>query len=148
MRNDNDKKTSLILSACGVVPAVWLALLTAPYVGGGIVEIIRGLTDAMGSPFAITVCEDSVKTVLIFLAAYGMAIGIYFSTRRNYRRREEHGSAKWGSAKAIDKKYRQSPPSENKLMTQNVRIGLNAKKHRRNLNTPVSYTHLTLPTIA
>ena len=95
MRNDNDKKTSLILSACGVVPVVWLALLTAPYVGGGIVEIIRGLTDAMGSPFAITVCEDSVKTVLIFLAAYGMAIGIYFSTRRNYRRREEHGSAKW-----------------------------------------------------
>ena len=34
---------------------MWLALLTAPYVGGGIVEIIRGLTDAMGSPFAITV---------------------------------------------------------------------------------------------
>ena len=68
---------------------MWLALLTAPYVGGGIVEIIRGLTDAMGSPFAVTVCEDSVKTVLVFLAAYGMAIGIYFSTRRNYRRREE-----------------------------------------------------------
>ena len=68
MRNDNDKKTSLILSACGIVPVVWLALLTAPYVGGGIVEIIRGLTDAMGSPFAVTVCEDSVKTVLVFLA--------------------------------------------------------------------------------
>ena len=134
MRNDNDKKTSLILSACGVVPVVWLALLTAPYVGGGIVEIIRGLTDAMGSPFAITVCEDSVKTVLIFLAAYGMAIGIYFSTRRNYRRREEHGSAKWGNADALNKKYRDKDPSENKLLTQNVRIGLDGKKHRRNLN--------------
>ena len=68
MRNDNDKKTSLILSACGIVPVVWLALLTAPYVGGGIVEIIRGLTDAMGSPFAVTVCEDSVKTVLVFFS--------------------------------------------------------------------------------
>ena len=134
MRNDNDKKTSLILSACGVVPVVWLALLTAPYVGGGIVEIIRGLTDAMSSPFAITVCEDSVKTVLIFLAAYGMAIGIYFSTRRNYRRREEHGSAKWGNADALNKKYRDKDPSKNKLLTQNVRIGLDGKKHRRNLN--------------
>lgn len=68
---------------------------------------------------------------------YGMGIGIYFSTRRNYRRREEHGSAKWGNAKAVDKKYRQNPPSENKLMTQAVRIGLNGKKHRRNLNTLV-----------
>ena len=130
----NDKKTSLILSACGVIPVVWLALLTAPYVGGGIVEIIRGLTDAMGSPFAVTVCEDSVKTVLVFLAAYGMAIGIYFSTRRNYRRREEHGSAKWGNADALNKKYRDKDPSENKLLTQNVRIGLDGKKHRRNLN--------------
>ena len=136
MRND-DKKTGLILSVCGIVPVIWLALMTAPYVGGGLVEIIRGLPVAMGNPFQITVCEDSVKTVLIFLLAYAMGIGIYFSTRRNYRRREEHGSAKWGSAKAIDKKYRQSPPSENKLMTQNVRIGLNAKKHRRNLNTLV-----------
>ena len=134
MRNGNDRKTSLILSACGVVPVVWLALLTAPYVGGGIVEIIRGLTDAMGSPFAVTVCEDSVKTVLVFLAAYGMAIGIYFSTRKNYRRREEHGSAKWGNAGALNKKYRDKDPSANKLLTQNVRIGLDGKKHRRNLN--------------
>ncbi len=44
---------------------------------------------------------------------------------------------KWGNVRAIDKKYRQKPLSENKLMTQNVCIGLNAKKHRRNLNTLV-----------
>ena len=136
MRND-DQKTSLILSACGILPVVWLALLTAPYVSGGLVEIIRGLPVAMGNPFEIMVCEDSIKTVLIFLLAYVMGIGVYFSTRRNYRRREEHGSAKWGNAKAVDKKYRQNPPSENKLMTQAVRIGLNGKKHRRNLNTLV-----------
>ena len=84
------------------------------------------------NPFHIEFCEDSLKTVLILLLAYGMGIGIYFSTQRNYRRREEHGSAKWGNAKTVDKKYRQNPHTENKLMTQNVRIGLNAKKHRRN----------------
>jgi type IV secretion system protein VirD4 len=77
------------------------------------------------------------KTVLVLLLCYAMGIGIYFSTQKNYRRREEHGSAKWGNARAVNKKYRQSPASENKLMTQNVCIGLNAKKHRRNLNTLV-----------
>lgn len=82
---------------------------------------------AMGNPFQITVCEDSVKTVL-------MGIGIYFSTHRNYRRREEHGSAKWGDAGTLNKKYRDKDPSANKLLTQNVRIGLDGKKHRRNLN--------------
>ena len=71
MRND-DQKTSLILSVCGILPVVWLALLTAPYVSGGLVEIIRGLPVAMGNPFEIMVCEDSVKTVLIFLLAYAM----------------------------------------------------------------------------
>ena len=93
--------------------------------------------NVMSDPFHIVLCEDSVKTVLVLLLCYGMGIGIYFSTRRNYRRREEHGSAKWGNAKAVDKKYRQNPPTENKLMTQAVRIGLNGKKHRRNLNTLV-----------
>lgn len=133
MRND-DKKTGLILSVCGIVPVIWLALMTAPYVGGGLVEIIRGLPVAMGNPFQITVCEDSVKTVLIFLLAYAMGIGIYFSTRRNYRRCEERGSAKWGDAGTLNKKYRDKDPSTNKLITQNVRIGLDGKKHRRNLN--------------
>ena len=134
---DNERQTAVILSVIGVVPVVWLALLLAPSVKGGLVEIIQALPLALSNPLHIEICEDSVKTVLIFLLSYGMGIGIYFSTRRNYRRREEHGSAKWGNARAIDKKYRQSPPSENKLMTQNVRIGLNAKKHRRNLNTLV-----------
>ena len=134
---DSDRKSAIILSLIGIVPVVWLALLIAPFVKGGLTEIVTGLMKSFEHPFQIQLCEDSVKTVLFLLAAYAVGIGIYFSTRRNYRRREEHGSAKWGNAKAVDKKYRQSPPSDNKLMTQNVRIGINAQKHRRNLNTLV-----------
>lgn len=134
---DNDRQTAVILSVIGIVPVVWLALLLAPSVKGGLVEMIQALPSALNNPLHIKICEDSIKTVLIFLLSYGIGVGIYFSTRRNYRRREEHGSAKWGNARAIDKKYRQSPPSYNKLMTQNVRIGLNGQKHRRNLNTLV-----------
>lgn len=137
MKRDNDRQSATILSVVGIVPVVWLALLIAPAVKGGLPEIFSSLATVFHTPFSITLCEDSLKTVLILLLCYGMGIGIYFSTQKNYRRREEHGSAKWGSARTVDKKYRQNPPSENKLMTQNVRIGLNAKKHRRNLNTLV-----------
>ena len=136
MRNDN-QKAGVILAACGILPVVWIALLTAPFVGGGLVEVIRNFPIAMQNPFSITVCEDSVKTVLIFLLAYAMGIGIYFSTRRNYRRREEHGSAKWGDAKTLNKKYADKNFSSNKLLTQTVRIGLDGRKHRRNLNVLV-----------
>ena len=127
MKRDNEKQSAIILSVIGIIPVIWLALLIAPSIKGGLPEILPKVLTAFNDPFHIKVCEDSLKTVLVLLLLYGMGIGIYLSTRRNYRRREEHGSAKWGSAKAIDKKYRQSPPSENKLMTQNVRIGLNAK---------------------
>ncbi len=137
MNRDNDRQTSIILAVLGILPIVWLGLLIAPSVKGGLPEILPSLMSVMSDPFHIVLCEDSVKTVLVLLLCYGMGIGIYFSTRRNYRRREEHGSAKWGNAKAVDKKYRQNPLSENKLMTQAVRIGLNGKKHRRNLNTLV-----------
>ncbi|MEE0898935.1 MAG: type IV secretory system conjugative DNA transfer family protein [Acutalibacteraceae bacterium] len=136
MKQD-DKQSAIILSVIGIIPVVWLALLIAPSVGGGLPEILPKLMTVFNNPFHIEFCEDSLKTVLVLLLAYGMAIGIYFSTRRNYRRREEHGSAKWGDAKAVNKKYYQAPKSENKLMTQNVSIGINAKKHRRNLNTLV-----------
>ena len=137
MNRDSSRQSAIILAVIGILPVVWLGLLIAPSVKGGLPEILPSLLAVFNDPFHIELCGDSLKTVLVLLLLYGMGIGIYLSTRRNYRRREEHGSAKWGSAKAIDKKYRQSPPSENKLMTQNVRIGLNAKKHRRNLNTLV-----------
>ena len=116
---------------------VWLGLLMAPAVSGGLPEIITAFPAAMNNPFHIVLCEDSLKTVLLFLCAYGMGVGIYFSTRRNYRRGEEHGSAKWGDARAVCRKYRDKRPEENKLLTQNVRIGLDGRRHRRNLNTVV-----------
>ena len=137
MMRGNDKKTVLILSVIGIVPVVWLALCVAPYAKDGLVEMLSSLSKVFENPLNIRLCEDSLKTVLIFLAAYIVGIGIYLSTRKNYRRGEEHGSAKWGEAKKVNRKYRQRNEFKNKLMTQNVRIGLNARRHRRNLNTLV-----------
>lgn len=134
MREDKFSKSRLILYACGIIPAVWLALLLAPYVGGGLLGLVRYGGAALNDPFHIVLCEDSLKTVLIFILCYGFGIGIYLSTDRNYRRREEHGSAKWGSPAALNKKYASREITENKILTQNVAIGLDGRKHRRNLN--------------
>ena len=127
-------KQTLIPAALGIIPVVWLALLVAPALGGGLPDILSNLTVVMNDPFHIEWCEDSLKTVLIFIAAYGMGIGIYFSTRRNYRKGVEHGSAKWGDAAAVNRKYRNKAFADNKILTQNVCIGLDGRKHRRNLN--------------
>ena len=134
MRQDKFSKAHLTLYACGVIPVVWLALLLAPYVGGGLLGLVRYGRAVLNDPLHIVLCGDSLKTVLVFLLCYGLGIGIYLSTDRNYRRREEHGSAKWGTAQAVRKKYADRKVTENKILTQNVAIGLDGRKHRRNLN--------------
>ena len=135
MRNDNID--ILIILGIFTIPVVWLALLIAPYINNGLIEALPYLTKAINEPFHITLCKNTLKTIFIFLLMYGIGIGIYFSTLRNYRRQEEYGSAKWGSASKVNKKYADKTYSENKILSQNVRIGLDGKKHRRNLNTLV-----------
>ena len=134
MRSDKNVTSSLIFLAFGIIPVVWFALLVAPYIQGGLVDIIANLSIAINNPFQITICEDSLKTVLFFMCIYVVGMGVYFSTRKNYRKQEEHGSAKWGNTSVINKKYKDTKPLDNKLLTQNVRIGMDGKKHRRNLN--------------
>ena len=133
----NGRQSPLILCLFGILPVVWLGLLIAPAAHGGLPEILARFPAAINDPFHIELCGDSVKTVLVLLCVYGLSIGVFLSSRRNYRRGEEHGSAKWGNARAVNKKYRAMKPEENKLFTQNVRVGLDGRKHRRNLNTVV-----------
>ena len=137
MRQDKLSRSSILLYCAGLIPVVWLALLIAPAFGGGLPELIENLAEIFKSPFHIVWCEDSLKTVLILVFAYAMGIGIYLATARNYRRREEHGSARWGSARAVNKKYSSKDSAGNKMLTQNTAIGLNGRKHRRNLNVLV-----------
>ena len=134
MKRENN---SLVLCLFGILPVVWLGLLIAPAAHGGLPEILARFPAAMNDPLHIELCGDSVKTVLVLLCVYGLSIGVFLSSRRNYRRGEEHGSAKWGNARAVNKKYRAIKPEDNKIFTQNVRVGLDGRKHRRNLNTVV-----------
>ena len=91
----------------------------------------------MSDPFHIQPSEYSLRTVFLFAAAYVMGIGIWISTKRNYRRGEEMGSAEWGDARRLCRKYRDRDDAQNKILTQNVKIGLDGRKHRRNLNVLV-----------
>ena len=134
---NQDKRIYIILSIIGVVPVIWLAILIAPLLDGGLIKIINELPLKLNDPFNIEFCENSIRTILFFLLIYVVSIGAYFSTRKIYKKGKEHGSAKWGNPRTINKKYKQLPDSENRILTQNVMIGLNAKKHRRNLNTLV-----------
>ena len=137
MRQDKLSRTNIILYLCGIIPVVWLALLIAPYLSEGLPGLIANFGSVMNNPFNIQLCEDSTRAVLILLLAYGVGLGIYISNDRNYRRREEHGSARWGIAHVVNRKYADKNWAHNKILTQNVSIGMDGRKHRRNLNVLV-----------
>lgn len=137
MVRNGEKKSSILFAVCGIIPVVWFALLTAPHMESGLTGILQGWNRAFKKPFNITICEDSLRTVLIFLLCYLFGIGIYLATRRKYRKGEEHGSAAWGDAHEINKRYSEKNFTANKIMTQHVRISYNSRKHRRNLLTVV-----------
>jgi len=134
---NEDRTASLLLIGIGIVPVIWAALIVAPFLSEGLTGIVEGLASGMREPFSIQWCEESPKSILLFLLMYGMGIGIYFATRQNYRHGEEHGSAKWGTAKEVNHKYADKRSDQNILLTNHVKIGLDGRKHRRNLNVLV-----------
>lgn len=136
-RSKQESRTGLILCALGTIPVVWAALTVAPFLSQGLVGIIEGFTAGMNDPIALTWCSDSPRAILLFLLIYGIAVGVYYSSRHNFRKGEEHGSAKWGDSRQLCKKYADKDKSQNIILTQNIRIGLDGRKHRRNLNVMV-----------
>lgn len=134
MKKDNHTEEIIFLGIL-IIPVIWIALLIAPFIHKGLFNAMDDIYNAFDNPFSITWCSDSLRTVAIFLLIYLLGVGIYLSSLRNYRKKEEYGSAKWGNTKQVNKKYADPKYFENKLLSQNVRIGLDGKKHRRNLNT-------------
>lgn len=132
-----DKQVELVFYFVGAVFIAWLSVLVAPCIHEGLFDAIIYLNEAMNSPFSFELCQDTLKCILISELIYSFSYLAYYYNRKNYRKNEEYGSAKWANNKAVNKKYTEKDYYSNKILSQNVRIGLDGRRHRRNLNTLV-----------
>ena len=130
IRKSNDTLFYLI----GIIPVVWLALLLAQSLGGGLPELLRNLTRALEQPTNIIWTDKSLPTILICLAAYGMTVLLYRTNQGRTRDGEEHGSAAWATPASVNAQFAQK---DSIPLTQHVRLGLDTHKHRRSLNVLV-----------
>ena len=139
MKQDKNRlsKQRIIMYGVGAAVVIWIGLLIAPAMENGLGGLIREFGNVMQDPFRIKWCDNSGKTILILLVVYAVVLVVYLSSERNYRKREEHGSAKWGNAQQLNRKYTDKVHKQNKILTQNVSISLDGRKHRRNLNVLV-----------
>ena len=56
--------------AIGLIPTIWVAILIAPSVNGGIPQIIKDFPQIIESPFNLSWCNDSLKVILIFILGH------------------------------------------------------------------------------
>ena len=128
------KSNDTLFYLFGTIPVVWLALLLAQSLGGGLPELLRNLTRALEQPTNIIWTDKSLPTILICLAAYGMAVLLYRTNQGRTRDGEEHGSAAWATPASVNAQFAQK---DSIPLTQHVRLGLDTHKHRRSLNVLV-----------
>ena len=128
------KSNDTLFYLFGTIPVVWLALLLAQSLGGGLPELLRNLTRALEQPTNIVWTNKSLPTILICLAAYGMAVLLYRTNQGRTRDGEEHGSAAWATPASVNAQFAQK---DSIPLTQHIRLGLDTHKHRRSLNVLV-----------
>src|SRR5665647_3775654 len=111
------------------IPVLWAAVLAAQAFSPGqtLSQLLASLNEAAAHPFLMYRTAQTERFLFLFTLAYLMGIGIYYSTRKNKRPLEEHGSAIWGNVRNINEKYRHRSPNHNILLTEHFRLSLNSR---------------------
>lgn len=136
MRRTSFRQAAPVWAAFSPV-VIWLAVLLATgyQEGMDLIGLLLRFPALMEHPFALRWTPYTPRSILLALLIYAMAIGLYYAMRENRRPGEEYGSAKWGSAAELDRKYEDRRAGKgNAILTEHVRLGLDDHHHRRNLN--------------
>lgn len=132
----NFQQAALLWAACSII-VVWLGILASACCGEGVklTEFLSLFSEQLQHPFRLSLNAYTVRCVFAALCIYVLAIGYYYTSKGNKRTGEEYGSAKWGDAAALNRKYRDK--TDNIILSQHISMGLDGRKHKRNLNVIV-----------
>lgn len=132
----NFQQAALLWAACSMI-VVWLGILASDCCGEGVrlTEFLSLFSERLQHPFQLSLNGYTVRCVFVALCMYALAVGYYYTSKGNKRTGEEYGSAKWGDAAALNRKYRDK--NSNIILSQHISMGLDGRKHKRNLNVIV-----------
>ena len=114
---------------------LYLAVLAAGVYEDGmnLFQFMAVFPDAMNAPISLRWTPHTVKFMLGALLLYVGGIVLYYSSNENKRPGEEHGSARWGNVRELNRKYSDKNPDKNVIITKNLCMSLNGRQHMRNL---------------
>lgn len=129
------KKMHPIAWAILCLPVVYFAMVTASvYIPGeNVFVLLERISTMVRRPDLLRWTAYTPRFLLVLLLLYGGGVLLYYADHENRRPGEEYGSAKWGNARELNKRYADRD-GKNVILTKRVSIGLDGYKHRRNLN--------------
>lgn len=98
--------------------------------------LLNACNEMLAQPLPLAWSSQTPRFLLIFTGLYAVIALVASSEHHNTRPGEEHGSARWGNAKELNRRYRDTQ-GPNLLMTRNFRIGVDGYKHKHNTNVLV-----------
>lgn len=132
------RRQKIILSGVGLPIVLYLAIKIAPHTSEKLFGLLLGFSEILQQPFYFHLCENTPKTIALFLLVYGVIALYFIYDEREYRPNEEYGSAKWGLPKEISRKIQSPNPDNNLILTQNVKLGTdNVYQHQMAINVGV-----------
>ena len=129
------KKMHPIVWAILCLPVVYFAMVAASvYIPGeNIFALLERISTMVRRPDLLRWTAYTPRFLLVFLLLYGGGVLLHYADHENRRPGEEYGSAKWGNARELNKRYADQN-GKNVILTKRASIGLDGYKHRRNLN--------------
>lgn len=104
------------------------------YTGGGtLIDMIGRFSALAAHPFSLIFTPQTPKFLCGAVLIYAGLIALFYALQQPVRPGEEHGSARWGSVRQLNRKYRSRHPDGNVLLTQHLQMGLDGRRHLRNL---------------
>lgn len=139
MRHGNNRTEWTLWAILGIL-ILWLsaALAQAVDAGEGLAGITGQLTALMANPFSVRWSKSTGKFLLLTAVVYPAVVLCCRADGAAHHPGAEYGTAKWGSASALNRKYRDAKHlSSNYIFTSHVQMGMDSFRHRHNLNTVV-----------
>lgn len=136
----SSRKGAALIWAALAVPVIWLAVLAAQCCGEGVglFEWLTRMNEALKTPFSLHLTTYTKKAVPMALAAYGFAAAWYYAEKGNRRPGEEHGSARWGVAREVNKHFQTKPYDRYILISKSISISMSVRdlpqEHQTNHN--------------
>ena len=129
------KKINPVVWAVLSVLVIYMAVVLACSYEAGInlFALMERFGLLLGRPDLLRWTAYTPRFLLVFLLLYGGGVLLYYADHENRRPGEEYGSAKWGNARELNKRYADQN-GKNVILTKHVSIGLDGYKHQRNLN--------------